>query len=141
MRMHSPTRLLFLVGAEEFLDAADRAEQVSGLIRQVNRLGLVTAGDSVQHLDVLLSQQVVGGIGALPYCLGNLVDGDSLGFGLADAGLGLTFGTQNLGLLVGLGLVDAGGLLTLGLEDGGLFLTLAGKDGSTLVTLGLHPQG
>ena len=112
--MLSPTLLLLLgFPSEQFLDAAYRAQQVRGLVRQVNRLGLVAAGNGVKHLDVLLSQQVVGGIGALTYSLGNLVDGDGFGLSLADAGLCFTLGTQDLGLLVGLGLIDACGLLTL----------------------------
>ena len=104
--LFSPTRLFFLaVAAEEFLDAADRAEQVGSLIGQVNRLGLVSTGHSIKHLDILLGKQVIGGIGTLSNGLGDSVDGDSLGFGFADASLGFTFGAQDFGLLVGLGLV------------------------------------
>ena len=52
----------FLFSLEEVLDATDRAQQISSLVRQIDRLGLVALSQFLHHLDVLLSQQIVGWI-------------------------------------------------------------------------------
>ena len=123
---------------EEILDAADASQQVGGLVRQVNGLGLVALGQFLHHLDVLLGKQVVGRIRTLTHGLSNQFNGLCLGFGLADTGLCLTFGMQDTLLLGSFGTVDECRLLTFRCKNLGGFLSLRRQDLCALVSLGLH---
>ena len=52
----------FLFSLKKVFDSADRTQKICSLVRQIDRLGLVTLCQFLHHLDVLLSQQVVGWI-------------------------------------------------------------------------------
>lgn len=123
---------------EELLNATEAAHEIAGLVRQEDGLRLVAAGHLLQHLNIVLCQEVVGRICALTYRRRDLLDGSGLSLGLADTGCSLTLGAEDGLLLVGLSAVDGSRLLTLRLENLSLLLTLRGEDGGTLVTLGLH---
>ena len=107
------SRLPPAVLLEHLFDAADGSHEVGGLVGHKNGLLVVVLRHLGEHLDVLLGDEVAGGVGALAYGLGDLVDGNGLGFGLADACLGLTLGDEDGLLLVGFGPVDGRGLLAL----------------------------
>ena len=109
---------------EQVLYAANAAQKVCCLIRQINRLGVVTLSYLLHHLDILLREQIVGGVGACSYSLCDLANGYGLCFCLAYACLCLTFSPQNLLLLGCLCAVDGRGLFTFRLQDGCLLLTL-----------------
>ena len=74
----------FLFSLEEVLDATQRTQQVRGLVRQIDGLGLIALSQLLHHLDILLSQQVVGGIGALAHSFGDEFDGLCLSLSLTD---------------------------------------------------------
>ena len=104
----------FLFGnIKEFLDSSNAAQQVGGLIRQVNGLGTVAFSYLLHHLYILLGQQIVGRIGTATYGIGYLLNSDGLGFSLTDTSRSLTFGIENGLLLGGLSTIDGRSLFTL----------------------------
>ena len=107
----------FLFSLEEILDATQRTQQVRSLVRQIDGLGLIALSQFLHHLDVFLSQQVVGRIGALAHSLGDEFDGLCLSLSLTDACLSLTLSLKDRLLLGSFGLVDDSGLLTLRCQD------------------------
>ena len=58
-----------LFSLEKVFDASDRAEEVGGLVRQIDGLSLVALCELLHHLDILLGQQVVGGVRRLAHSL------------------------------------------------------------------------
>ena len=102
-----------LFSLKEVFDASDRAKEVGSFIGQIDSLGLVALSQFLHHLDVLLSQEVVGRIGTLADGFGNQFDGFGLGFSLADTCLCLTLSLEDRLFLSSLSLIDDGGLLTL----------------------------
>ena len=63
-----------LFSLEEILDASDRAKEISGLVRQIDGLGLITLCELLHHLDIFLGKQVVGGIRRLTHSLADQFD-------------------------------------------------------------------
>ena len=103
--------------------AADALEGVGELARDDPHLVGVAAGDLRQHLEVLVGQQLLGGLAAVDG-VEDLLDGAGLTLGLEDAGLGRTLGAQDLALLLALGGEDLAGLGALGGEHDGAAVTL-----------------
>ena len=103
----------FLFSLEEVLDATDRAQQIGSLVRQIDRLGLVALSQFLHHLDVLLSQQIVGGIGGFANSLGDQFDSLCLSLSLTDTSLSFTFRMKDSLLLGSFSFVDDSRLLTL----------------------------
>ena len=67
-------------------------QQVCGLVRQIHGFGLIAIGQLLHHLYILLRQQIVGRIGALPHSLRYFIYRNGLGLGFTNTRLSLALG-------------------------------------------------